>query len=470
MALFLMLIITKSYNVYGSTSDEYWTCEAYGTVFSTHQFKSVTMCCPHQEQLCSIIGGTPRTGIYGGINYQCEQFGDSNSMWCFDDSTDTGTPGYGRYYISHVFHGCSGDQIYNPYKDDPSVDYCDDPCPEGEVFLETGPRCGPPPPPDCENCGPTDPGMSGGAGGPGADQPIGSPGGLGGIGRPGSTTGPSLPPLTGDDGGCLGNPCYAGSGNKFQIETDYSVPSTGLSVVRYYNSLQALDPSNDYGFGVGWSSNLTQHLDFNYDYLTHTSATGKQETYTIDHVEGTSPTSNPGGEIRGDGDAEITIRTPSNSGKFELTYPNGLIQVYDDNGRLERARNSQIHYTLYYDYNAFGDYFRLITEYGHGLTYYENVDGQIERITDPNNRDYLYEYDQNNLVKVTYPDGFYREYFYDDPNFPHLLTGIRDENGNIYATFSYDAQGRVISTEHATTLNNGVLNPQEKFEIGGYAQ
>jgi YD repeat-containing protein len=71
-------------------------------------------------------------------------------------------------------------------------------------------------------------------------------------------------------------------------------------------------------------------------------------------------------------------------------------------------------------------------------------------MTDPAGGLYRYAYDaNNNLASVTYPDGTSKTYHYENSAFPHALTGVTDENGNRYATYTYDAQGRGISTEHA---------------------
>src|SRR5690606_24355814 len=45
-------------------------------------------------------------------------------------------------------------------------------------------------------------------------------------------------------------------------------------------------------------------------------------------------------------------------------------------------------------------------------------------------------------------DGVYREYLYEDANSPRLLTGLDDENGNRFASWSYDASGRAILSVH----------------------
>ncbi|WP_236208157.1 RHS repeat protein [Pseudomonas tohonis] len=42
-----------------------------------------------------------------------------------------------------------------------------------------------------------------------------------------------------------------------------------------------------------------------------------------------------------------------------------------------------------------------------------------------------------------------RTYHYQDSRNPNLLTGITDERGIRYATWTYDDQGRAISSEHA---------------------
>lgn len=80
-------------------------------------------------------------------------------------------------------------------------------------------------------------------------------------------------------------------------------------------------------------------------------------------------------------------------------------------------------------------------------------------MTDPAGGLYTYRYDaNNNLTQATYPDGSSKTYHYENPSFPHHLTGISDENGTRFATYAYDSQGRAISTEHA--------GGQERFEFG----
>ncbi len=114
---------------------------------------------------------------------------------------------------------------------------------------------------------------------------------------------------------------------------------------------------------------------------------------------------------------------------------------------------------------------------------------RISRVIDPAGLPYIYSYDgqsggcipgtttygyglacnANNLTSVTYPDGKSRTYYYNENarindgtscpgapqqgnGFGHLisyLTGITDENGQRYASWSYDCYGKASISEHA---------------------
>ena len=55
---------------------------------------------------------------------------------------------------------------------------------------------------------------------------------------------------------------------------------------------------------------------------------------------------------------------------------------------------------------------------------------------------------------VSYPDGTSRTYLYEDTANPDALTGILDEDGVRFATFTYDSLGRATSTQYAGGVNN----------------
>jgi len=74
------------------------------------------------------------------------------------------------------------------------------------------------------------------------------------------------------------------------------------------------------------------------------------------------------------------------------------------------------------------------------------------------------------LVSVIFPDltlgdetdNPRKNSLYENQDFPHHLTGITDENGDRYAVWSYDSDGRAISSEHAQTTSPV---GQEKAEL-----
>jgi RHS repeat-associated protein len=87
--------------------------------------------------------------------------------------------------------------------------------------------------------------------------------------------------------------------------------------------------------------------------------------------------------------------------------------------------------------------------FGHQLEL-SYVDGRLASLTDPEGGVYEYGYSASGMLEsVTYPDGTTREYHYEDSNNPYALTGITDENGDRYSTFTYSADGLVASTQHA---------------------
>src|SRR5262249_31264216 len=74
----------------------------------------------------------------------------------------------------------------------------------------------------------------------------------------------------------------------------------------------------------------------------------------------------------------------------------------------------------------------------------------------PAGGNYCFAYDvNNNLASITFPDAKVRTLVYNEASLtqgaalPNSLTGIVDENGDRFASFGYDAQGRAVSTEHA---------------------
>ena len=115
----------------------------------------------------------------------------------------------------------------------------------------------------------------------------------------------------------------------------------------------------------------------------------------------------------------------------------GDLEIYDATGRLlSITNNSGLTQTL--AYNALGQLITVTDAFGCSLAFTYDASGRISTMTDPAGGVYTYAYDpvNENLVSVTYPDTKTKTYHYENATFVHVLTGITDENGNRYATWS----------------------------------
>jgi YD repeat-containing protein len=141
------------------------------------------------------------------------------------------------------------------------------------------------------------------------------------------------------------------------------------------------------------------------------------------------------------------------------------IESYDADGKLisitNRTGQTQ---TLTYSIETtasniaptLGLLIRVTDAFGRQLNFTYDALSRIKTMTDPSGGVYQYSYDTvGNLKTVTYPNNKIRTYVYNEQantsntDLPYALTGIIDENGDRFATYKYDAQGRAISTEHA---------------------
>ncbi|MCB1948820.1 RHS repeat-associated core domain-containing protein [Nitrosomonas sp.] len=246
---------------------------------------------------------------------------------------------------------------------------------------------------------------------------------------------------------CVSNPINAATGNKFAQETDIVLQS-GLEFTRYYNSNSSSDSTQ---IGIAWQHTYQRSLNINSQTITATRPDGRVINF---HLSGSSWVNQQAG-----GDA-LQLIDVKGEPLWLLTTSNGTAEaaeVYDTDGKLVTIvdRNRHRHILTY---DTSGRMISVRDDAGFELVFtYHDRSERIATMTDPSGGLYQYTYDSdNNLTSVTYPDGSTRTYHYNEPaytnntNLPHALTGITDENGVRYATYTYDAQGRAIVTEHAS--------------------
>ncbi|MEQ1560351.1 MAG: RHS repeat-associated core domain-containing protein [Methyloglobulus sp.] len=241
---------------------------------------------------------------------------------------------------------------------------------------------------------------------------------------------------------CDGNPINAGTGNKFQIETDYvGSPHTGLEIRRYYNSQNSTETTFGTGWRSSWQHSITSVSGGNTVQVNR--ADGRAETY--------AKTANGSWQADPDVTNELTVLTAASNQQtgWQIKTKTDDIERYSLDGRLVSMAN-RAGQTTTFSYDSNNRVSVLTGHFGHKMTFAYDDNNRISRITLPDSSAYQYGYDdKNNLVSVTYPDAAIRKYLYENTTFVHALTGILDENGKRFATYTYDAQGRATSTQHA---------------------
>lgn len=270
-----------------------------------------------------------------------------------------------------------------------------------------------------------------------------------------------------------GNPVSIGTGNKFQQETDILPNSVGaLSFVRYYNSFQM----GSRELGLQWRHS--------YDRAASMDVLESTPFWTwIERPDGKAyKFGRPASGTQWLADADVSDRlyqlVDANNNGIGWRYiaASDETEIYDSSGKLLSitARNGVVQTLLYSTAPApgipkAGLLIQVTDSLSRKLSITYDQQARISQVIDASGRVYQYQYDAGgNLASVAYPDGTQRSYQYNEAaytqntNLAWVLTGITDENGIRFATFSYDAVGRAISTSHA----GGVASYQFSYSNG----
>ena len=251
------------------------------------------------------------------------------------------------------------------------------------------------------------------------------------------------------EGQTSGDPINNTTGNLSRIETDYvGAGAFPLVLRRAYNSQSGSAGT----FGVNWSHSYSARIH----QVSSTSVEvikADQKTLTFSLKDGlwrSTPDTNSTLESMTDTSGAIT--------GWRYTTGSDLVETYDATGKLltitTRAGLTQI-----LRYNAQGQLTSVTDPFGRTLTFAYDTESHVSSVTDPAGGTYSYAYDgTDNLSSVTGPDGITRFYLHNDPSFPHALTGLIDEKGVRFAAWTYDSQGRAMSSEHADGVDKVSVN------------
>jgi RHS repeat-associated protein len=248
----------------------------------------------------------------------------------------------------------------------------------------------------------------------------------------------------------VGDPIDVGSGNKFQSIVDYqSSGPNRLSFSRYYNSLNVSGASFVSLLGMNWSSTYDRYLDV-------ASFGGVATLAVIQRANGKVVTFTPNGTnwiTDSDVDIQLVQTSPTT---WTVTDHDDTVETYSvgtfGNGTLISiaTRNG---YTQTLQYTG-GQLSSVTDSYNRTLTF-SYANGLLQTVATPDGLVLTYTYaavsGANPLTSVSYSTSpvTSQTYLYENTSLPFALTGIIDEDGNRYATWSYDSYGRALSSQRA---------------------
>jgi len=233
-----------------------------------------------------------------------------------------------------------------------------------------------------------------------------------------------------DPNDCQGNPINAAIGNKFELETDFVDDDGELAFRRYYN-----------GLGRQWRHSYSASLLVAGNTVSITFDDGRISLFT---VSGTTATGEP---------SERGLLTQSR-GTWTYSGPDNQTLTFNSLGQLTSVRSpmgltSRVAQGYDSDFNT---QVTVTDSRGHVLKWTEDTSGKLAKMT-AGALVVTYVYSDAGLLtsasRQVAGKTTSRTYVYDDPNDSALLTGLVDERGIRFATWSYDDQGRAVSSEHA---------------------
>ena len=218
--------------------------------------------------------------------------------------------------------------------------------------------------------------------------------------------------------------------------------------MRVYNSYSGVAGR----FGIGWSDTWSRSVSGPVSgVVSVTREDGRVDTFT---QSGSSYIP----------DADVTsVLTAVYSGMtqigWQLVRDDDSTEAYNMSGQLTSVTTrAGLVTTLTY---TGGNLTTVTGPFAQTLTFTYDTSNRVLTMTVPDTGVFHYAYNNvNNLLSVEYPDGKTHLYLYEVRLYPNLLTGIVDELGNMYASWTYDSTGRALTSQRSggvdlTTVSYG---------------
>jgi RHS repeat-associated protein len=281
-------------------------------------------------------------------------------------------------------------------------------------------------------------------------------------------------------GKTCGEPIDIGTGNVFETATDYQTfGQNQLSLVRYYNSRPSVTPAGIAGGAyyyplANWRTNFDRDL--------FVLASGQVvivrpdgQMFLFTKVGSTYTT---------DSDVNYTLSLNPSGTTWTLTCPDDSVEGYSIDG----YDSSQVIHLQHITYRggyalsmtrtnfAAGDFSNVLgtvtDSYNRTLTFNYNTTGQLTSVNTPDSTTIDYGYNGAGLLAtVTYPTSPASVITYNygaSPSPATALTSIVDEDGNTYASWTYDTNSRGLTNfMGGSTLNAGSTTVTYNDTTGG---
>ena len=245
--------------------------------------------------------------------------------------------------------------------------------------------------------------------------------------------------------GKAGNPIDVRTGNKYQVVTDFETSGPDpLVFKRYYNSQDEGKRSLTY---TRWRTSYDRRLLIasggnDIHVWRHT---GRAWHFELDN----------GSWVSASGQEDSNLTLTANGSDWDLTVLDGTVETYNSDGLLTSIKQPN-GYVQTVSYTS-GRPSTVTDSYGRQISFtYEDVADKgavyrLQSVTDPNGIVHSYAYGDTigNLISVTRGDYGTETYHYENTKYLGYLTGITDERGVRFATWSYNDDGLAISSEHA---------------------
>jgi YD repeat-containing protein len=256
----------------------------------------------------------------------------------------------------------------------------------------------------------------------------------------------SLPQLSLDDPGapntCVGNPINPANGNKFQVERDFiAAGASPLRFERFYNSVPWVKRAL---MGSNWRHTYDRQL------VVTTAGGVTKATIYRPQGKGVAFTQQGSNWVGLGTTVERLQSVTSPVTGWEFISADDEVELYDAAGKLLSIRSRQgVVQTMTYDTS--GRLAEVTDSFGYKLVLAYNASNLVASMTNPAGKVTTYGYNfWYHLDKVTRPGTNVRSYVYDDPYLKAgQLHGIIDEKNVRFASWTYDANGRATSSQHA---------------------